>query len=299
MMNNGSALATLSNQLADAVATGSRSIVAIHARRRIPTSGIIWRPGIVVGTNHTIRRDEEIELSLPTGKRVPATLAGRDPGTDLAVLRVPDATDAATLGATDDLAVGNLVLAVGRPGESTTASFGVVSAVGGEWRSWHGGHIDRFVRLDLAIYDGFSGGALLDVQGRTLGINTSGLARATAVTVPVTTVEGVITQILEHGAVRYGYLGLGMQPVRLPADTIAGRDQTIGLVVVSLEPGGPAINAGILLGDILIAIEHQSTTDVRRALAMVRAARVGDVLHVELLRGGTPKEVSVTVGSRD
>jgi S1-C subfamily serine protease len=155
------------------------------------------------------------------------------------------------------------------------------------------------VRLDLAIYDGFSGSALVDARGRTLGVNTSGLARAAAVTIPAATVDHVVSQILEHGGVRYGYLGVGLQPVRLPAGAIARRDQPVGLIVVSLEPGGPAAGAGVLMGDILIGVDGDPITDPNRVFGLVRSAPVGGKLRLEVLRGGGIQEVVTTVGSRD
>ena len=210
-------LSAVSNDLAAAVDTVGRSVVAIHARRRIPASGIVWQPGVVVAAHHTIQRDDDITVGLHDGISVAATLAGRDPSTDLAVLRLAEGASAPPVApATEPPRVGQLVLALGRPGGSVTASLGIVSAVGGEWRTWQGGTIDRFVRLDLAVYDGFSGGPLVDTAGRVIGLNTSGLARATAVTVPASTVARVTGQLLARGHVARGWLGIATQPVRLP-----------------------------------------------------------------------------------
>jgi S1-C subfamily serine protease len=294
-------LAGLSDELAGAVERAGRSVVAIHARRRIPSSGIVWRPGAIVAASHTINREEDIAVALPDGKTVSATLAGRDESTDLAVLR----TEASGLvpaerGDAAALRVGNLVLAVGRPGGGVTASLGVVSAVGGEWRTWHGGKIDRFVRLDLAIYDGFSGSALVEAGGRVLGINTSGLARAAALTLPVTTVERVAEQLLASGRVSRGYLGLASQPVRLPEalrQSLHLRGE-IGLVIVSVEPGGPAEQGGLLLGDILVALDDAAVSDPADVLAALGPERVGRPLTLRVLRGGRPHDVQVTVGER-
>ena len=143
--------------------TVGRSVVAIHARRRIPASGVVWQPGVVVAAHHTIQRDDDITVSLHDGSTSPPR-SPADPSTDLAVLRLADGAGAAPPAAppTEPPRVGQLVLALGRPGASVTASLGIVSAVGGEWRTWQGGTIDRFVRLDVAVYDGFSGGPLVD-----------------------------------------------------------------------------------------------------------------------------------------
>jgi S1-C subfamily serine protease len=294
-------LAALSDDLATAVERAGRSVVAIHARRRIPSSGLVWRPGVVVTASHTVTRDEDITLTLPDAGTAPATLAGRDETTDLAVLR----TDAAGLlpaerAETTALRAGNLVLAVGRPGTSLTASLGVVSAVGAEWRTWQGGRIDRFVRLDLAIYDGFSGGPLVEAGGRVVGINTSGLARGMPLTIPASTVDRVADQILAGGRLGRGYLGLASQAVRLPEALRQALKLTgdFGLVVVNVEPGGPAERGGVLLGDILVALDGMPVTDPRDVLAALTPERVGQAIKARVLRGGQPTEVSITVGPR-
>jgi S1-C subfamily serine protease len=297
----GDTLFALSNDLANAVERAGQTVVAINARRRIPSSGVHWRPGVIVAANHTIRRDDDITVTLPDGATVPATLAGRDPGTDLAVLRLGGgATATADVGDAAALMVGQVVLAVGRPGESVTASLGIVSAVGGEWRSWHGGRIDRLVRLDLAIYDGFSGGPLVDARGRVLGINTSGLARAAALTVPASTVDRVTDQLLERGRVARGYLGLGMQPVRLQPALRQRLDlpHETALLVVSVEPGGPADSGGVFLGDVLVALDGTGVSDPSDVLAMLGPERVGTPVRARIVRGGEKAEVTVTVGER-
>src|SRR5271170_4469270 len=160
-----SALAELSSQLSSAVETAAASVVAIHARRRIPSSGIVWRDGVIVSASHTVRRDGELTVTLPNGESATATVAGRDPTTDLIALRLSDAKPAvASKGEPDAARVGSLVLAVGRPGATVSASFGIVSAVGEGWRTERGTRIERILRLDLAVYDGFSGGPLVDAS---------------------------------------------------------------------------------------------------------------------------------------
>ena len=297
----GGVLESLSNDLAGAVDRAGQSVVAIHARRRIPASGVHWRPGIIVGAHHTIQRDEEITVSLADGSTVAATLAGRDPTTDLAVLKVDEAKTAVAMPAHDAaIRVGALVLAIGRPGTAITASLGVISAVGGEWRTWHGGTIDRFVRLDLSIYDGFSGGPLVDAGGRVLGINTSGLSRGAALTVPVATVDRVVDQLVERGRVARGYLGLGLQAVRLPAALVERHalPNDIGLMVVSAEPGGPGDSAGVIIGDVIIAVDTTPVGDPAQLLAFLSGDRIGKPIALRLIRAGEPHEVTLTVGER-
>jgi len=294
-------LAGLSRDLAGTVETVGRSVVAIHARRRIPSSGVVWRPGVVVAASHTINRDEDIIVTLASGRSTSVTLAGRDPTTDLAVLRLDDAAVPPVEQSADtELQVGRLVLALGRPGPQLTASLGIVSAVGGEWRTWQGGLVDRFVRLDLAIYDGFSGGALVDAGGRVLGINTSGLSRAMALALPTSTVERVADQLLASGQVTRGYLGLAAQPLQLP-DPLRerlGLSGRVGLVIVNLEPDGPAEQAGLMLGDILVALEDRELADASDLLAALGPERVGRPVTLHLVRAGASQTISVTVGER-
>jgi S1-C subfamily serine protease len=295
------ALAGLSRDLAATVELVGRSVVAVNARRRIPSSGVVWQPGVVVTASHTITRDDDITVTLGSGRTTGATLAGRDPSTDLAVLRLEDsAVPPVERGGDGDFQVGRLVLALGRPGPQLTASLGILSAVSGEWRTWQGGKIDRFLRLDISIYDGFSGGALVEAGGRVLGINTSGLARALALAIPASTVDRVAGQLLSTGSVQRGFLGLAVQPVQLP-DQLAEQLKLTnrgGLVVVNLESGGPADRAGLLLGDIIIALEGESISDPADLLAALGHERVGKPASIRIIRGGSLMTVSVTVGER-
>jgi len=293
-------LQSLSNDLAQAVEAAGQAVVAVHARRRIPASGVHWRPGVVVATHHTIRRDDDISVTLPDGTRVPATLAGRDPSTDLAVLKLA-APGVATATLHDGMPkIGELVLALGRPGPSLTASWGVVSSVDGPWRTWQGGDLDALVRLDVAIYDGFSGGPLINAAGAVLGINSSALARGAGVAIPVRTVERVVAELLERGTIRRAYLGIGMQPVRLPQSLVTKLKLTsdVALLVVSLESGGPADQGGLLLGDVLLEIDGAALSDPGDLLAHLGPDRIGQSVATRVIRGGQAKTITVTVGER-
>jgi S1-C subfamily serine protease len=294
-------LESLSNELASAVEAGGRAVVAIHARRRIPASGVHWRQGVIVATNHTIQRDDNITVTLPDGTTAAVTLAGRDPSTDLAVLRLAGQSLAtAQLRRDPSPSVGEFVIALGRPGPRLTASWGVVSSVAGAWRTWHGAEIDSLLRLDVSIYDGFSGGPLIDAAGRVLGINTSGLARGTPVTIPIATVERTVGELLERGTIRRAYLGIGTQPVRVP-QSLARRlelQNTIGLLIASVEPGGPADRDGVLLGDVLLALDGAAVSDPTDVLARLGGDRVGRPIALQVIRGGEVKTLQVTPGER-
>ena len=297
-----SPLLTLSNNLADAVEGVGTSVVAVNGRQRLPSSGVHWRSGVVVTADHTIDREEGITVTLPDGRNLPATLAGRDPGTDLAVLKVEVAElPAAEIGDSAGLKIGNIVVAVARPGEGgLSASWGAISALSGPWRTWSGGQIDQLVRPDLTLYPGFSGGPLVDAQGRVVGINTSGLSRSMTLAVPAATVNRVVEQLLTRGRIARGYLGLGMQPVRIPDNLKSAHNLPSGdgLIVVSVESGGPAEKAGVLVGDILVALDGKPVGDTQQVQTVLDPDSVGKSIDVQLIRAGAPAQLSLTVGER-
>jgi len=292
----------LSNDLANAAEKAGQSVVAIHARHRVPSSGIHWQKGVAVSADHTIRRDEDIQISLPDGRTVPATLAGRDPSTDIAVLKF-DAGNlaAAEIGDSPALRTGNLVLAISRTqGNHVGATFGAISAAGGAWRTWRGGQIDQFLRLDLAIYVGFSGSALVDSQGRVVGLNTSGLARGMAMAIPASTVTRVAQELLSKGHISRGFLGVGMQPVALsPALREKYKwTESRAAILVSVEPDGPAEQAGIMLGDVLLALDGQPIRDTDDVQTHLGPEKIGKPVAATILRGGARQEISIRVGER-
>ena len=300
--DTGSGLLSFSNSLADAVEHAGQSILAVNARGRVSSSGVHWRQGIVVTADHTIERDEGVTVTLPNGKTVPATIAGRDAGTDLAVLRI-EATDLppAEIGNSADLKIGHIVLAVARPGEGGLGtSWGAISSISGAWRTWAGGQIDQLIRPDLTLYPGFSGGALVDAAGRVVGINTSGLSRSLNLAIPTTTVNRVIDALLSKGRIARGFLGVAMQPVRLPENLRGGLPSgtDAGLIVVSVEENGPAEKAGIIVGDIITALDGKPVADTNDVQSLLDPDRVGKPLTVQLIRGGAVTELTVTVGER-
>ncbi len=297
-----SVLLDLSNNLADAVARAGASTVAVHARQRQSASGVLWRPGVIVATDHTIERDDDITVTLPDGASVAATLAGRDPSTDIAILKVAGASlPVAVVGDAGALRVGHMALAVGRFGEGGLGtSLGVISALGGSWNTWRGGQVDQFIRADVTLYPGFSGGPLVNAAGEIVGINTSGLSRNMGLTIPAATVNRVVDQLFSTGHIARGYLGVGLQPVRLP-DTLkqaVGVSSDTGVIVISIESGGPAEKAGLFIGDILITLDGTSATDTDAVQALLGPERIGTPLAAKIARGGAPVDVTITVGAR-
>jgi S1-C subfamily serine protease len=291
-------LLSLSNDLASAVERAARSVVAVHARPRLPSTGVHWRPGIVVAAEHTVRVEEEIRVTWPDGRGAPASLVARDAGTDLAILRIDD-TDwpVAEVGDSAELKVGNLVLAVGY---GPRASWGVVSAVGGAWRTWRGGEVDRFLRVDLVLYPGFSGGPLVDASGKVAGLVTSGLSRQLELAVPASTVTRVVDEVVTTGRISRSYVGLGLQPVVLPEALrrLVPESDGRALIVVSIEAEGPAARAGMMLGDVLVALEGAPLRDPGDVQAVLAGRRAGTAVTASLVRAGGPLQVSITLGER-
>jgi len=304
--NQNSPLLTFSENLATAVEKVAPAIVAVDARPRVATSGVMWRDGVIVSTSHTVRRDEEITVALGDGQRLPAKLVGRDPSTDLAVLRLEtdDQSGVDAIITKDDnlLKVGNVALAVGRVhGDGgVTAAFGTISFLGSKWLTWRGGEMGRLIQPDVSIFIGFSGGALIDVEGRVIGINTTGLARGGALTIPVSTVNLVVDAILKHGGIPRPYLGITMQPVTLPDELRSKLSlmQERGVVVLSVEAQSPAGAAGIVLGDVLLVLNDAPLDDTDDVQALLNRSQVGQAMRATILRGGEQRDMTITLGER-
>lgn len=292
-------LTGFSETLASAVETAAKALVSVNARTRLPSTGVIWRPGIVVAAEHTIERDDEITVTLADGTTVPATLAGRDPSTDIAVLKIDNQTAPATIGDTNAVKVGHLVIALGFAGGTLGASSGVVSAIG-SGRSGGGSQIDHILRPDLTLYPGFSGGPLIDLSGAVVGINTSHLSRSGAVAIPTATVNAVVDQLSTKGRIARGYLGVSMQPVRLPDQITSSLNlsQNGGLIIIAVENDSPAAKGGLLIGDILLSIEGTPVGDTNDVQSLLTPDRVGKPVAVRVVRGGADTTVNVTVGER-
>ncbi|MBW4501875.1 MAG: S1C family serine protease [Scytonema hyalinum WJT4-NPBG1] len=296
------ALLALSNNLADTVEQVGGAVVAVNAGTRISPSGIHWRNSIIVTSDESLQRYDEITVTLSNGNSVPVTLIGYDSSTDVAVFKIENADiPAANIGDAKTLKVGNLVLGLGRSSEGDIrAAIGAVSVVSGAWRSMSGGNIDQFIRPDIRLYPGFAGGPLIDAAGSVVGMNTSG-RRGTALTIPASTVNRVVDQLLAKGHIARGYLGLGMQPVRLPKNlkTSLNLTSAAGVIVVNVEPNGPADNAGVLIGDVLVTFDGTLVNDTGDVLALLNSGdRVGKTIKVQLIRAGALVELAIFIGER-
>jgi len=295
-------LADFSQQLANLVDGAAPGVVALRTPRGATASGILYRDSLVLTADHALHGHDAPTVTLPDGRSAAATVAGRDPGTDVAVLRLAEPIAAPVWQPAGQPRTGALALAVGRGSTNGAhAALGILSLVGEAWRTMRGGQIATLLRLDIGLHPGQSGGAVIDAQGRWIGMATRGLTRLGAVAIPPETLARVAGAVLQRGRVVRGYLGLGLQPVPLPAHLTKQlhRTQPHGMIVVSLEQDGPAERSGLTLGDVLTAVNGQPLEDTGDLLAYLDLGSPGRQLTCELFRGGRVETLAVTVGEKE
>ncbi|MEZ4554274.1 MAG: trypsin-like peptidase domain-containing protein [Dehalococcoidia bacterium] len=315
-------LGALSNGLASAVERAAASTVLVAARRHVPASGVVWSDdGLVVTADHAIEFEDDITVRLPDGSEVTAQLVGRDPSSDLALLRIAGGVPPAVLTPAGSAKVGHLALAVARPSAAgPQASLGIISAIagpGGERRGRRGrtrqpapARLEGYLRADVTFFPGFSGGPLVDVEGRVLGINVSLIggprmfrfargAFGQGFTVDAASVTRTVELLKTHGRVRRAYLGVASQPVTLAEPAASAAGQAEGLLIVGVEGGTPAAQGGLLVGDILVGIEDAPVRDADDLQRALTPERVGEAVRLQLIRGGAAHELSVTLGARE
>jgi S1-C subfamily serine protease len=298
-----SELSSLSTQLADAVQAAGAWTVRVQARRGPAASGIALAADLVLTADHVVdaSREDSIRIGLPDGSEVGGSVVGRDPATDVAILKIASGSLTPAAPAAAEPRTGSLALVVGRPGSQPNASLGLITGTAGPTRTRRGGMLDRFIMVDAVMYPGFSGGALVDADGAVLGMITSGLGfGGPAVALPWALVSQVAETIKTHGKVARGYLGVGSQPITLSqqAKDLAG-GQERGLLVIQVADGGPAATAGALQGDILVKLDGTSISNADDLQGLLGPDRVGSTMTLAVVRGGELRELSVTVGSRD
>ncbi len=293
-------LVNLSNELAGAVERAGASIVAIHARRGVGSSGIVWRDNLILTSSEGVRVEEGIKLLLPDGRTAEARLRGRDSGTDLAVLET-DAGGLRSLEFAGDAALkpGQLALAVGRTANTgPIASFGIISGVAGEWKTWRGGKIDPFVRLDISAYPTLSGGAVLDAGGNLMGLVSTGLSRSSVFAVTRGTIDRIAGKLIQQGYVSRGFLGVTLQPVVLPGDMKEKLKQDTGIMLLGIEPGGPAAVGGLILGDVLVAAGGKPLAQPEALSELLEQTPADQTVKFRLLRAGEVQDLDVRIGER-
>ena len=285
-----SSLQQISDALADVVLQAAQSVVAVHSSR-LRSSGFLWRPGLVVTADEALAEEGDISIALPNGETAAAILVGRDPTTDIALLRVDRIDAPAVALQSPTIGVGALALAVGAENGAPIAAFGAVSFVGGAWRSLRGGEIDARVELDLSLRRAGEGGVALDASGRAFGMAVFGSRRRVLV-IPSATIERVAAKLQTHGRIARGYIGFGIQTAKLDGDG------GIGAMVMSVDPNGPGAAGGVRQGDVIISWNGERLSDVRSLLRALGPDSVGLAVKLSLQRGGEPREVILTIGER-
>ena len=296
------ALTSISDKLAGIVQAVNPHIVSVAARRHYPSSGFCWSPDVVVTADHTIQREEDVTVTLANGQILGATLAGRDPGTDLAVLKLQNhESSIAQLPRESSPKAGELVLVIGRsPDSGVNASLGIISAMSGPWRTWRGGQLDAYIRLDAKLFPQSSGGAVVNVRGELVGVASSALSRIAGIAIPVSTVSTITEKLIQRGFVPRGYLGIAVQQVPFSEDlskrvSIANQS---GLIVLTVEAGGPADKAGILVGDVLTGIGEAQIEQTEDLQEFSDSGVVGKAVTIKYIRGGALHDSLLTVAER-
>src|SRR5437879_1100465 len=294
-------LSSLSNEVTSLVQRISPSVVAVHARRHFPSSGVHWGPDLVVTADHTIAREEDIRVTVAEGKAFSASLVGRDHGADLAILKVPGLGSPAGSFTHDKPVLGEFALVVGRsPDSGPNASLGIVGAASGSWRTWRGGRLEQYIRLDAMLYPNSSGGAVVNSRGNLLGIATSALSRVAGLAIPAADVGRVTKQLLEKGYVPQGYLGIGVYPVAIP-ESLKSKlavQNPAGILILNVEKDGPADRAGVLLGDLLVSLNSTPIEKVEDLQSFCASGVIGKPANARFIRAGALLEKSIVVGER-
>jgi len=285
-------LLALSDDLAAAVDRAAEAVFAIQGRPRVPSTGIHWRPGLVVTAAHTVQSDDEITVVRPNGETAPATVIGRESALDVAVLKV-DAPDVrvAELGDSDAVRVGHMVLAVGA---GPRASWGIISAIGRQSPTQLPS--DAF-SLDLTLYPGFSGGPLVDARGAVVGLNTSGASRHLQLAIAAKAVDRVVDAVARYGRVPHAYLGVRTQRVRVPEGIPESDPSRTAVIVVEVQPGSPAGGA-LLVGDVILSLDGAAVSNPLDLRAILRPERIGQRVTASVVRAGRVVEVGLTIGER-
>ena len=288
----------LSNQMADAVAAASPSIVQVHGGRR-PVSGLVYGSDVVLTTTRGIGGHDRARVRREDGETLDGELAGWDPSTQLAVLRVKGLAARTIVRAAAEPRVGHLALAIARSwSNAITATAGVVSVIGGPLRTGRRRAIDQVIRTSAPMHEGFSGGAFVDTEGKLIGVATAAEIRGLAVVIPAGIAWTAAAALLEHGTVKRGYLGIAAQPTGVPEKQRGDSAQSEGLLVVAVTEGSPAAAAGMLVGDILLALDDHPLASPEDLLDLLTGDRVGRQAQLRVIRGGAPLTVPVTIGER-
>lgn len=302
MTESNGVLASLSNDLATAVERAAASVVTVFGRQRMPATGIVWSAdGLIVSASHVVERDEDVHIDTPDGQHLSTSVVGRDPNSDLVLLKLEGVELVPAARATNEPKVGQLVLAVGRPGKSgPMASLGVISLIGGGGHEHRRNQLGNFLKTDAAMLPGFSGGPLVDAWGEILGLNSSTLGRGSGFTLPIETIDKIVASLQKHGKVRRGFLGVSAQAVAIN-DQLAeslGLESRKALVIVGLESGGPAEQQGLYIGDIIVRVGGVPVGSVDQLMEQLSGDVVGETVEIDVVRGGELISKPIVAGER-
>jgi len=291
-------LFSVSNQLADAVAAISPSVVQVHGRRR-PASGVVYSADVVLTTARALGREDRLHVRTPDGRALDSELAGWDPASGLAIVKAGGLNGSPAQVAERPARVGNLAIAVARSwSNAVTASAGIVSVIGGPLPTGRGRAIDEVIRTTAPMHDGFAGGAFADTSGRIIGVATAAEIRGLGVVIPAAIAWRTAATVLEHGSLKRGYLGLAGQPVALPESQQGADRRAQALLVVGVTTASPAASAGLLVGDVLLEFDGHAVEAPEELLDLLLGDRVGRTVTLKVLRGGTALDLTVVVGER-
>lgn len=296
-------LSSYSNALVELVAKTSQAVAAVKPAAYRVASGVVFRENLIAVANHALRRADPIPVQFADGTKSQATILGRHAGFDLAILQVEADQKLHLLTPADPahLKAGALISVVGLTIDvGPSASVGILGAVGGERRTWRGGTLDYFLRLDVNLYPSQSGAAVVDAAGALIGMATPSLLRHSAAAVPVATLNRIADELLKQGRIRQGYLGVSVQPIAIPPALRQTEEITpvAGLIVLSIEPDSPAAHARLQLGDILLSLDGHQMTDVDELQAALGSENIGRTVEALLLRGGSALRVQLTIADR-
>lgn len=284
-----SPLSAFSDEIAALVRRASRSVVGVRSHRS-QGSGFAWRPGLIVTADENVTDEDRLAVVVPGGATVLATLKGRDPSTDIALLRV-EAPDLEPIEATTvDVVAGSVAIVVGADDGAPVATLGVVARTGAAWRSLRGGNVDARIEIDTLLRGSSEGGVAFDAAGRAIGMAVFGPRRRVLV-IPASTIERVAAKLDAEGRIARGYLGLGLQGVRIEGGGV-------GTMVMSLDADGPGARAGLRQGDVIAAWNARAIDGVNDLLRELGPDSVGSVVRLSASRGGEPMTFDVTIGAR-
>lgn len=296
-MSETSVMEKLSSEFSEIIEKASASVVLISGRR-VAASGIVWNENLVVTADHSLR-GQEYSITTSSGETIGAALAGRDPSTDIAILRAQKPLPELEKELDSALKPGQMAISVGRAnGGRLLATLAIVSGSDATYRNWRGGTLDRFIRLDQFPYPGFSGSALILPNGKIAGMNTSAFSRHFGLTVPASNIHRLVQRLSTQGYVGRPYLGVMMQPVRLPEPLRKQSGADLGLLVMGTEPGSPAEQAGLMLGDVLVRLNDKTINSMEAVQELLSEISIGKEVKIGLLRGGQSVDVNVKIGER-